>query len=398
MGRKRASPTGRASTREGVELTLIWIFVLVRTIDLVQAIAGCLSIGSAIRPWWYVTFLAAALIESVVVGLLLVRRRSVQRSQHLVGVDVAFAVLLLSTMPIYVATPDRVGSWLAWSFPFTLSTAGLIGICEAGRVWRPLVASLAPAGVYVGVVAVPLLSRSSEEAASGLANACAYPAFGLVLWTFARFVRRIADEADEARRRVAELEQGRSRAVVHDMLGYLRLDRLLEARPEVQTMLVEQALTKYRQMRAYVDGTDQPGDVEACLRSVVELYPSVDTRLVVHLEEPVVLQDEVALALHQAVETAFSNVQANAPDAGVVITADTDGDRVVVTLVDDGPGFDIAATTPGFGIAETLGRQLEVVGGAGRVASRPGAGTQIEITVPRRLSVLGDRSVPRVST
>ncbi len=371
------------STRDDVEMTLVWVFVLVRAVDLVQATAGVLSVGSATRPAVYLAFLSLAWVESVAVALLLRRRRSVLKAKRIVSVDVVFGLMLLLTMPLYVAAEHRVGSWLAWAFPLTLSTAGLIGISTTGAAWRALTGSLLLGGAYVGVVSLPQLAINNDAAASGFANACAYPAFAGVLWLFARFVRDIADQADSARRRVAELERIRSRAVVHDMLAYLRLDRLLDARPETQLLLVEQALTKYRQMRAYVDGTDQPGDVEGCLRSVVELYPTMAPRLVLHLADGVVVDDDVAVSLRQAVDTALSNVQQSAPDASVVLTAESEDRRVVVTIVDDGPGFDASVTVPGFGIAETLGRQLELVGGVGTVTSRPGVGTQVEIVVPR---------------
>ena len=57
-------------------------------------------------------------------------------------------------------------------------------------------------------------------------------------------------------------------------------------------------------------------------------------------------------------------------------------DHVIVTLRDDGPGFEAATTRRGFGIGQVLGRQLAGVGGTGTVDSSPGAGTMVRIIVP----------------
>jgi signal transduction histidine kinase len=62
----------------------------------------------------------------------------------------------------------------------------------------------------------------------------------------------------------------------------------------------------------------------------------------------------------------------------------SDAHYVTVTVSDNGPGFEETATPQGFGISEILGRHLEGIGGWGTVKSRPGQGTEVHITVPRK--------------
>lgn len=373
-----------ASTRAGVEMTLVWAFVGIRAIDLVQAYVA--TAGGALRSSTNVAaallFLTAATLESAVVATWFIRRRSLLGSRLALWLDLAFAATAVAGMTLYSHPSDRIASWVAWSFAFTLSSAALAGLAIP-RLPYALAASAALMAVYAAVTVLPATGHPGTDAATGAVNACAYPAFTVVSWFFSRFVRDLASEADSARALIADLERDRSRAVVHDMLGYLRLDRLMESDEQTRGLLVQQAMAKYRQMRSYVDGTDHPGDVESCLRVVAELYPALDLRLAVGLEPAVVLGEAVAAQLRQAVDTALSNVQQNAPKARVVLSACLLGSLVEVTVVDDGPGFDASTARTGFGISETLGRQLLAVGGLGQITARPGLGTEVRITVPQ---------------
>jgi signal transduction histidine kinase len=216
-----------------------------------------------------------------------------------------------------------------------------------------------------------------------VANALAYPGFAIVGFLFTRFVRNLASAADQARQRVAELERERSRAITHDLLPFLRLDHFSDADEQTRTLLVQQAQEKYRQMRAFVDGTDNPGDLDSHLRAVVALHPQLATRAVFDIERQAHLEPEVLEHLIRAVDTALANVAQNAPEAAVVVTAVSGRDEVTVTVHDDGPGFDLTQVELGFGITQILGRQLEEVGGKGTVTSKPGKGTEVTIVLPR---------------
>jgi signal transduction histidine kinase len=55
---------------------------------------------------------------------------------------------------------------------------------------------------------------------------------------------------------------------------------------------------------------------------------------------------------------------------------------VVLTVHDDGLGFDPDGARPGFGLDGARARAAEV-GGAVQVLSEPGAGTTLRLVVPR---------------
>lgn len=378
---------GRASrevsTRAAVEMALVVAFVGFRSIALLQAGAAVAagSLQASTNPTLDLVFLGAAAAESAAVFTYFVRRRTVLPPSWIHVLDYVFALVALWGMTLYSAPPDRIASWLAWSFSFTCPTAGLVG-CSLARLRSALLASLGLAAMYASSTVVPALGRPGTDAITGLVNACAYLAFAGAVWYFARFIRGLASQADESQRRIAELERERNRAVVHDMLGYLRLDRLVEADEQARDLMVRQALSKYRQMRSYVDGTDELGDLEGCLRSVADLNAELNLELDLRLEAAVRLDEMVARQLHQAVDTALSNVRQHAPRARVILSASTAERLIDVRVVDDGPGFDLTTAVPGYGLTETIGRQVASVGGRGRVLSRPGGGTEVHISMP----------------
>jgi len=95
------------------------------------------------------------------------------------------------------------------------------------------------------------------------------------------------------------------------------------------------------------------------------------------------LPAEVVAAVSQAVKEALNNVlkHAGTREARVVATGDHQG-GVVVTVADQGRGFDVATTCPGRGITESLRRRMVEVGGRVDIDSFPGEGTYVEIRWP----------------
>lgn len=372
-----------ADTRPGVEMTVVWGFTGIRAFDLVQA-AVAMSSGSlekSTAPGINLTVFCLVLAESLALCTWLVRRRSVRPLRWPVATDFGVALLVLFSALLYAAPEDRTNVWVMWSYPVTLSTTVLIG--GALTRWQHAIAtSVLLAVVYAGVVALPLAGDSAGQA-TAVANALAYPGFATVSYLFLRYVRRLADTADNAKARVAELERDRSRAVVHDLLPYLRLDRFAEADLDARLAMVAQARRTHDRMRSFVDGAENPLRVRDRVQAVLELRPRLDVRALVDLDPSIELPEDVLDRLHRALDTALSNAEQHAPGATIDVTARADDTHVVVTVRDDGPGFEMSSTPRGFGIVEILGRHLAVVGGVSRVESAPGRGTEVRITVPR---------------
>ncbi len=366
-----------------MDATLAWAFLGVRAFVLVQ-VAVAVSAGSLASSGdapLEVALLGLVAAESLLLGWWLAGRRSLAPFGWPAGADIVLALAVLASAPAYVAPAARVGTWAMWAYPVTLSTALLAG-AALRRLATVLAVSGAMAACYLAVTAVPLFSHMIWRA-TAVVNSLAFPGFAALAYLLCRFVRELASAADSARARVAELEQDRSRALVHDLLVYLRLDRFAEADDKTRQIMITQAQAKHAQLRSWVDGVGSAGSLAERISAVLRLHPglAVDASVKVGPDD---LPEEIMEQLERAVDTALANVEQHAPGARVAVTARSSGDRLTVTVRDDGPGFDPAAVAPGFGVAHVLGRQLAGVGGSGVVESRPGSGTCVTITVPRR--------------
>jgi signal transduction histidine kinase len=375
----------RPDTRANVELSVVFGVLSLRIFDLVQGTFAMAtgSLGASTNPRLELTVFMVLVAESVLLGAWLARRRSIQPCAWPIVADFGLALVTVGLVPAYISRSAVWTGW-PWPVPVTLSTVVLLGASFAH--WRYVLASsCALALVYVAVMVLPL-SGDSLGRSTTVVNSLAYPGFAILVFLFVRFVRQLAAVADEARARLAELEREQGKARIHELLGYLRLDRFAESDEEMRLIMIADAQAKYEEMRSYIYGTDDLGDLDAHMRKALKLHPNLRVRTVVNVDSSAELAEEVLEQLQRALDTALSNAEQHAAGAEVVVSARSDCTRLVVTVRDDGPGFDLASTPRGFGIGEILGRQLEVVGGHGIVDSAPGRGTEVRIIVPTRQS------------
>jgi signal transduction histidine kinase len=144
------------------------------------------------------------------------------------------------------------------------------------------------------------------------------------------------------------------------------------------------------EMRAMV-GALRPADVDTdglaeALRRRVDLLRRVhDVRLSLRTRGPARLRDrtverEVLLVASEALANALQHAGATAID----VTVDTGGDAVRLDVVDDGAGFDLAATSRAsrrLGLT-SMRERAEALGGTLHVDTAPGAGTTVRLEVP----------------
>ncbi len=96
------------------------------------------------------------------------------------------------------------------------------------------------------------------------------------------------------------------------------------------------------------------------------------------------LEPEVVEAVTDAVHEALTNVAKHAGvDSAVVRAFSADG-RVVVSVLDQGCGFDPSSVVGGLGLEKSIRARLAAVGGEARIDSQPRAGTYVELSVPAR--------------
>ncbi|MFC7671517.1 MacS family sensor histidine kinase [Mycolicibacterium sp. GCM10028919] len=270
-----------------------------------------------------------------------------------------------------------------WATNATISAAILLG--PVGGMLAGLVVMAANA-VYKGYVSINLGRNATIviELAVGLA-------VGMAALT----ARRAHAELEKAARLAAALEEReRLSREVHD--GAIQVLALVARRGREiggdTAELAELAAEQERALRRLVSNgstkTSGPGetvDVAVLLRSRQTDRVSLSLPA-----DPVQLHATVATELAAAVANALDNVTAHAgPDARAFLLLEDLDDEVVVSIRDDGVGIaagrlEQAATEGRLGIAKSIVGRLYSLGGTAVLTTEPGAGTEWELTVPRR--------------
>jgi signal transduction histidine kinase len=104
---------------------------------------------------------------------------------------------------------------------------------------------------------------------------------------------------------------------------------------------------------------------------------AIPVTLHVEVEEPV--SEPAQIAAYYVVAEVLTNAARYSHASGVDIDARTGGDKLTISIRDDGVGG--ADTKNGSGLIGLIDR-LEALGGHLRVVSPPGAGTTLEATIP----------------
>jgi signal transduction histidine kinase len=97
-------------------------------------------------------------------------------------------------------------------------------------------------------------------------------------------------------------------------------------------------------------------------------------------------QQDVEAALYFCTLEALQNVQKYAAASAVQVSLREDGEQLLVEVVDDGRGFDVAAMKRGSGLSNMEDR-LDALGGSLEIESSPGKGTRIRARLPISRSV-----------
>lgn len=148
------------------------------------------------------------------------------------------------------------------------------------------------------------------------------------------------------------------------------------------------AADQERALRALVTTAPETADGALDLRALLTAYATAAVTVSTPAT-PVVLAATRAREVAAAVGAALSNVAAHAGEAARAwVLLEDAGSEVVVSVRDDGRGFDRgrldAARVEGrLGVAASIEGRVRDLGGTAAVESAPGAGTEVEIRVPR---------------
>ena len=212
-------------------------------------------------------------------------------------------------------------------------------------------------------------------------------------------LRRANEEALLQRERAARLAERESlgRKIHDSVLQALALvnkrARELASRPTVPgdevRSLVEMAEQQESALRALLQSEpDEAPPGKVSLRTVLEASAFGVSSVPVAINPigtlwlPATHVDELSAAVHQALE----NAAAYAHASKVTVFAEKDDGELVVSVRDDGVGFDYdedALREQGkLGLLRSMKGRIEDLGGTMRVHSAPGNGTEIEFRVP----------------
>jgi len=121
------------------------------------------------------------------------------------------------------------------------------------------------------------------------------------------------------------------------------------------------------------------GSLEKRLAAVAA--DQIATGMTIDLDCPAAPTVPVALAdaLCGAVTEALTNVRKHAEIDRASVMVRSAAGEVVVTIIDEGVGFDVTTPNGGFGMAESISRRMHDAGGTAVVESTPGAGTRVTL-------------------
>jgi signal transduction histidine kinase len=171
-------------------------------------------------------------------------------------------------------------------------------------------------------------------------------------------------------------------AALHDTASatLLMVGAGVASRPE--TWLAEQATRDIEVISGQHDPVDGEVDLVPMMRHSLEHVPlRIDWRL----PEPaaVTVPAVVAVALCRGTREALTNVVRHAGVDSAEVSVRHDGTLLVVTIRDQGAGFDPARISGhGYGVTGSLVERMTRMGGRALVTSAPGQGTEIQLEWP----------------
>ncbi len=207
------------------------------------------------------------------------------------------------------------------------------------------------------------------------------------------FARRMLENLETERQRVArELHDdvGQAVATVGVLLHTLAQTPGAVAdamRPALQTTLTtigEMTESVARLCREYHPAELLGLGLEDTLRAYVREFArrhGLTSRIsTAALDEP--LDDERELHLYRIVQDALANVARHAHARAVTVRLARRGQRLLLSITDDGVGFTPTETGPlGLGLA-TMRQRAEIMGATFTIRSRPRHGTEVRVVLP----------------
>ena len=267
------------------------------------------------------------------------------------------------------------------------TAAGIVGP-STGSWWRLIGGCL----LVVGGLSVFALGQLDFTVVRSSLIAVVLTLVGVSIITIPWWLRLVRDLGDERRGRVQERERAEIAAHLHDsVLQTLALiQRQAGDAREVQRL----ARSQERQLRTWLYGPagyasagDAPTPASSSLAvSLAEAAGEVEDTYAIAVT-PVIVgdvpMDQHLAALVAAAREAMVNAAKHAEVEEISVYAEVEDGTVSVFVRDRGIGFDQAEVgADRRGLAQSIRGRMERHGGTAKVQSKPGEGTEIELTMP----------------
>jgi hypothetical protein len=345
----------------------------------------------AMSPWW--NAMALVVIGGPLVWMLVVslRVRDVRPPAVALAAGVA---LCLVTWPLGVVDVDAVRNGLPWLWlilPLTTSALATVGSVPASLLYgagvgtpyalirvQPIGGNGPPLIVLLEAVLVVTQAVGAAVLVAGAARAAA----------------RLDAIADDAARASAEAERAATAlatrreldAVVHDTVLAALHTAVRDPRAPELPQLAERAmdtLTSTRHDRVAAARSVPTHELGRRLQTTLSaVAPDADLDVRPGPEVPA----DVARALTDAALEAARNARRHgggaggSPDIGVTVEPSPDGRGLLVTVSDDGIGFDPSLVPPQrMGLAVSVRERMSRVGGRADVVTATGSGTTVRL-------------------
>jgi signal transduction histidine kinase len=277
------------------------------------------------------------------------------------------------------AAAVAAGVAVAWS-----RMPGVVRLSRRAWLSRAVQVVAGVALLIAGVVS--LASRTGGLANVGAsAGAIAVVVGGLAIFAAPAAGRLLRALDDERSARIRDEERAAVAAHLHDSVLQ---SLVLIQRSDDPRRMAQLARRQERELRAWLYGSarvGEPASLHAAIEAMtvaIEADHDVRVEAVVVGDQPL---DEASRTLVAAVREAVVNAARHAGVQRVDVFVEADSGELTGYVRDTGKGFD-PATVPGDrrGISDSIVGRVQRAGGLALLHSQPGAGTEVEIRVPRR--------------
>ena len=376
----RTALRGGFLNRQGVERATVGAAVALKTQNLLQMLVVILvTAGESARPW--LQWGAAAAFTASGAVLLITAVRAQRLSRAAVALDVVVGVAVLLVAPLFQPV-DPAQQWTDWPLFVMFLVAA-----EAAACFPPALAAAATVAL-MGGAASWLVTGAPGATSRRLVYGSFVPfvGFAAVTFVFLHYLRRLAALADARAETIRMLEEERTRRVLHtpyrllnDLAGMLRAEADRDGDQPLRQARLAEAVASAIEIESIVRGTDPASsNLTADLQQLRNQF--VDLPMIMNVEDAGVnLPPEAVYRIREAVRSALQNVRLHAQASEVVVYATADRSSWLVSVHDDGRGFDTAGPRS-LGLNQVVVAAMEEIGAHVSIESTPGQGTLIEIS------------------